>query len=715
MGKFIISARTGFGLRIMLVLIIALINCAIFVKFAHDNLKFDNVIHRNGQLHYVAIDKAKEKIIGIDCAAPNCFMPIDKNDIILDPNMLGDFEAFNGFMKQQKYLLAQLERSQVKFVTIDENGATQKYDVVKSKNKFRFSADFWTTGLTGLLAFLIGGTIWAARPNDLSTKLLAFQGIGFMVSHGAQGVWYGRTIAMEPQLFGALLSTHAIGSLLFAGSLIALFASYPKKLVNGRVILALFTIIAALIAIELFAEWPSFSTIKYIYFSTLLVVVALIITQALKARNSASDWNTILWLGLPALMTVVIWGSLVLIYASNGHFDQLPENSANASYIVFYVGMGIGVSRFRLFELSDYAFRIVFYATTALLFAVLDAVLIMILGIAQGFATPFALILVGAIYLPLREYLWKKYAATKVIDNNAMLNSTLEIVLAPNEAARFGRWKALLNALFDPIEIAPVEENITIACIEKDGQQMLLPQILEAPALRLIAPNQGRSFFKPSQLALIGQLMALINSASESRIAYERGAKEERLRLAQDLHDDVGARLLSALVIADEKTRGKIHEALHEIRAITSGMNGQESSVEDYMAQLRHESVHRLESAAIAVNWPLWLNAKSEIEIDSRVRKALKSLMREAISNIIKHSKAKNVNIKITAKKCQLNILIADDGIGFEIENEIRKEAGLGLSGAKMRVAALNGSLEIINENGTKIMVSFPLVVQAHE
>ncbi|MEI9904977.1 MAG: ATP-binding protein [Asticcacaulis sp.] len=161
------------------------------------------------------------------------------------------------------------------------------------------------------------------------------------------------------------------------------------------------------------------------------------------------------------------------------------------------------------------------------------------------------------------------------------------------------------------------------------------------------------------------QLIRLVRTASMSRDAYERGASEERRRLAQDLHDDVGARLMTGLNVADDKTRPILHAALGDIRAIAGGMIGQTAPLDRVLADIRHECVRRFEAAGLETDWPAWPDDSPLVLLDYRLQKALASGLREVASNIIRHAAARHVTIEVKLDGDHLSARVGDDGKGL--------------------------------------------------
>ena len=85
--------------------------------------------------------------------------------------------------------------------------------------------------------------------------------------------------------------------------------------------------------------------------------------------------------------------------------------------------------------------------------------------------------------------------------------------------------------------------------------------------------------------------------------------------------------------------------------------------------------------------------------------------MQESINNILKHSEAKRAKININKSNEFLNILIEDDGKGFNAENLTLKQNGLGLTGIRERAKMLDAKDEIssIEGEGTRVSLQIKL------
>ena len=159
------------------------------------------------------------------------------------------------------------------------------------------------------------------------------------------------------------------------------------------------------------------------------------------------------------------------------------------------------------------------------------------------------------------------------------------------------------------------------------------------------------------------QIVKLMRYAEENRNAYDRGVSEERARIARDIHDNIGAQLMQALH-SEEGTRkdAMIRNTLADLREIINNSQGAELPLEALLADLRAEAGERLEQHGIALDWedavPDGMTlAKPEVH-------SLRSAIREATSNVIKHSGAGRMRVAVALEAGAIALEIADDGRG---------------------------------------------------
>lgn len=207
--------------------------------------------------------------------------------------------------------------------------------------------------------------------------------------------------------------------------------------------------------------------------------------------------------------------------------------------------------------------------------------------------------------------------------------------------------------------------------------------------------------------------------------AKHQAVKEEQKRLGQDLHDGLSSSIaairyqLETLMMdtkdidlkrkldllhketesAYKAARNKSHEWF------SAADEQQEQSFEKQIILLTDNS---LPDSRYNKNIHIDNSALSGVEMDTRI--ALLRIIQEAITNIIKHAKAKNVDILIYEEDDNLLLTINDDGIGLDEKKVDNGKSTIGLQSIHRRVQYLNGEIKIkSNSEGTEIIVSIPL------
>jgi len=187
----------------------------------------------------------------------------------------------------------------------------------------------------------------------------------------------------------------------------------------------------------------------------------------------------------------------------------------------------------------------------------------------------------------------------------------------------------------------------------------------------------------------------------------------ERERIARDLHDLIGhtfsvislkAELAEKLIDNDTvKAKHEIQllgnisrEALKQIREVVTGYR-----TSDLNTELAHAK-YVLESNDISFEYEF---ESGEVEIDDSINKELAIILKELVTNILKHSEATRVKAHISIENSKINLQVIDNGQGFKKQHR----QGFGLKGINERVSKLSGKLSVFSENGVEFNIQVPL------
>jgi signal transduction histidine kinase len=574
-------------------------------------------------------------------------------------------------------------------------------------------AEFWANLAFGLIAALIVGWVWALRPRELSTQLFAITGLSMLAFTFGWAVNSSIELVMDGALATIAARLNMIGAVAFGGAMIAFFLAYPKRVTKLPLMLLAPLWVLAWALTPLLPGNPSVeSTGQGITSIEMALIIVAIAVQAFASRKDPAAMAATRWLGLSVIVGAGAFIGNVAVPIALGMKPFLDPRFSLGFFVIIYVGMAVGLRRHRLFELDQWAFRILFYISAGAALLALDGVLITAMGASPQSALGVSLLIVAFAYLPFRDVLWRRTIGRKTMKDHEMFAAVAQVALIHGIEARADAWKALLAKVYEPLEIIPAASVLTRAEILDEGVALGLPAAAGTTALTLRFPFRGRGLFGTAQVQLADQLVGLLSQIEEGRDAYARGVVEERLRIARDLHDDVGARLLSGLHRQDlSQTREAMRGAIGDLRAIVSGLSGEDLPLEAALADLRHETAERLEAAGIALDWPPVELADPGVTAPYRVYKNLTSAVREVISNAIRHAGATTVAVTVHENGGRLELTLSDDGVGLPRGPGGRRS---GLANLERRLGEIGGVVDFPETaKGTVIRLSTPVDASA--
>jgi signal transduction histidine kinase len=214
--------------------------------------------------------------------------------------------------------------------------------------------------------------------------------------------------------------------------------------------------------------------------------------------------------------------------------------------------------------------------------------------------------------------------------------------------------------------------------------------------------------------------------SSQLLIAQE----SERKRIAMELHDGIG-QLLTAIKfkvesILQERGKGKVRAKEKSLEAIIPMVKESVEEVRRMQMDLRPSTLDDLGILA-TLGWLCREYQKfyshiriqkeiglQESEVSTPLRTVIYRVTQEAMNNIAKHSKADLIHLSLGRRDDRIELLIKDNGIGFDLEEIFspeRSQGGLGLSSMKERAELSGGTftIESTQGKGTTIRASWPL------
>ncbi len=200
------------------------------------------------------------------------------------------------------------------------------------------------------------------------------------------------------------------------------------------------------------------------------------------------------------------------------------------------------------------------------------------------------------------------------------------------------------------------------------------------------------------------------------------GQEKERQSIANELHDNLGS-VLTTLKFHFDTLRGQapdngqqslldhtdklLDEAYQKVRTIAHLRNAGVDPNEGLLPGVRNfaSKVSDLNSLTIDVN-----DHGMDKRLDNTLEITLFRIIQELIANVIKHAKATTATIHLTQHEQSINIMVEDNGVGFDT-TYIKPSAGMGLYSIQRRIESLGGSvtIESLAKSGTTVIIDIPI------
>lgn len=249
-----------------------------------------------------------------------------------------------------------------------------------------------------------------------------------------------------------------------------------------------------------------------------------------------------------------------------------------------------------------------------------------------------------------------------------------------------------------------------------------MPLVFAVISVRLIqlfvrALTQAETLNQELELRVIGKSREIERNWQQiAQLRTAQAAQEERRRIASDLHDDLGAQLLTIVQASQrggqpERVAAMARQALEEMRLSVRGMTGHVTAAEEALADWRAETVTRLSDAGMQPQWQAD-DPPPGLILPARTHVQLTRILREAVSNAIRHSGGTQCAVRIRFEGDALALEVQDDGRGLP-KRSAAAQRGHGLPNIERRVRHLGGQHRFAvppgGGTGTLLVVRIPL------
>ncbi len=211
---------------------------------------------------------------------------------------------------------------------------------------------------------------------------------------------------------------------------------------------------------------------------------------------------------------------------------------------------------------------------------------------------------------------------------------------------------------------------------------------------------------------LANQAAVAVENTRLARQVQEMAVLEERHRLSRELHDSVN-QLLYGMSLYTQAAQRKLESG--EMDAVASHLKNLEESTGEALKEMRllifelRPSVldkaglqgaltQRLKSVEEQIGLTTAFKWRVNVPLDAKMEEMLYGIAQEALNNVVKHARAKNVTVHVIQSGRTVIMKIEDDGIGFNIRD--KGKGGIGLRTMRERAEAMKADLHIQSDPG---------------
>jgi two-component system sensor histidine kinase DevS len=595
---------------------------------------------------------------------------------------------------ERQRLAAMLKDGPVTAQATDANG--ERRAVVISVRDGRISdltATYWQSVLCGAISMLFGIAIWLIRRRDWAAACFAWIGVWLFASSAADALVELWNIATPRGFVAFTLVANAATLHPFALSFAALFTQFPTPLVSRQVLWRILAVVgAAAVATVVAVPWnTSYSTgLQMAVYGCLL---ALVIGQLWFNRSDAAKRPTLITLVGSITIGILLYLLITLLPMLAGIYAPLGEAVAFPLFCLIYAGIGLSIVGKGVFALDGWSRSIMLSITFSGVVLLVDLILLRWLTQQQDVALGLSVAGVTLAWLPVREWFSRRAERRRDAQTQRALRLATDLAFATTDEERATRWRAAVDATFRSLETSVDPEPAEEPRIEERGVALKVPAVAGAPALVCRHADGGRRAYRRDDIEAAKALVSIVARMVEARDAYLNGVAEERGRIARDLHDNVSGRLLTSLHRRDVPTmQHDVRDAMADIRTIITGLDGGDRRLGELLADLRYECVARCDGGGLTLDWPMGDELEDARPVSYAFCRHLTALVRESVSNILRHAAASRVEVRIVPHGERLLITITDDGRGLSAADR----RGRGLANCADRAGLLGGRFETL-------------------
>jgi signal transduction histidine kinase len=582
--------------------------------------------------------------------------------------------------------------------------------------------EFWMPILAGLLSLSLGVAVLTHTQRDVGTVLFYIGTLAYFIAMCGRAWIADRPWGQSPEIWSFLLNVTHICTGVFIVCEVGALMRAPNKLFSIRwwwLLVAIESVFLVLDVTRMVDSTKATHTWPIIVMG--LMGVILIGVQAKMISKTPEARLVMKWVLLSVALSGVLAIALLIMTMVLASTTNVITALNLVPVIIVFTHAALLV-RTHLYRLETWWWRTWLWLTAGAMVVAIEGIVLGFTTISGQFSLTIALAIAGWLYFPLRQWMMLRFAPQTTQTIEDFIPALMELsTIQVREGDVQGHWKSILERAFEPQsisidkhknlesrELAPLDLQSTKQThIESGGAQLRVPG-LTAQEIVLTGANRGQRGFRESDVQLVGSLLTIARQGLAAQARYSEGVIEERKRIAADLHDDIGGKLLH-LANRSGHDGDYARNTLEDLRTITRGLNAQTRTLNELIADLRYQLAERAERQSLSFRFDAELSKVGDWQIGSRQGTLLNSICSELLRNAMQHQPTTSIAFSLRIDGITAYLRVENDG---QFSNPDSWKPGLGMTSIRRRINDLNGYCHWtagLDSNGILFFAEWPL------
>lgn len=618
-----------------------------------------------------------------------------------------NYKAFRAFLVRQERLHRLLRAGGV-YAGLG-NGQRVLLPVAQGRALGSLGWKFWIQIVSALGALLIGCGIWVFRPAESAARYSAIIGASVLLMDLPAVVYSTRMLALPGPMFAALISINHLASLVCAASVIGILWHYPRRFAAWNIGPWALLVAVCWWAVEQLEVSPiGMASTDYAEVACYLLAFGLAVVQWWRVRHDPLERAAFEWFMLAGLVGVGVLLVAIIMPGWFGIRTGWLQAYVCGLFLLIQAGIALGIARYRLYDVERWWLQALGFVAGGLTVVVLDLVLVSVLPLDGSGALLLSLALSGWLYFPMRQLVAGWLPMWRQRPGRDMFSRMLPELLGSQRSISQLLPDAL-SALFMPLDIQPSPDPIKSPKLHEHGSVLIVPGLCGGSGWKLRWADHGARLFQRQDVMLATSIHGMLQRCANYEIAVRAGVESERLRLAHDLHDDLGARLLTLIHRSEGQPAQMARDALENLRLVVHGLAAGSLALEEALSRCREETADRCEAVGVDLVWNCVPDPLPRRMLPPLFQMNMSRVLREAVTNALRHAHPSQLWVCVDLNdEDWLVMTVGNDGSSLRPERWL---PGLGMRGMQARTAVLGGKLDIRSDSDrVEVVFQVPLV-----